>query len=291
MFKSLFRKPLELRIAEDTLTFDSSEAFEFALSGRADVPGIDVSTLMSQPSDELLVEATSIRAEEQYLIEFFGQSLAEPEQLDNLFSALQASRVRNEHHWNEILTALSQAPAHFVDLKRAAIIRYLQYLNVRAKFIENILVNRNERDGEALALPQPDNKTQPSQVLCSIQPHIAERMQALTKGKRTLVLEPLQQQVQLMLASNPAAILRQPSLVFDYDDTNTWPLSVGRYVIGRDEHCDIVLHRLLKDVSRQHAVLEVDENHNVWLTDESSHGTFLLLGETPTNRVNTEAAR
>lgn len=45
--------------------------------------------------------------------------------------------------------------------------------------------------------------------------------------------------------------------------------------IGRDEQCDIVIHDNSNVISRRHAVLNIDNNGRMTITDLSSNGTYI----------------
>ena len=59
---------LSLEIGEQTITFNSLGEFEFAMSGRTDVPSRKIAELVALTGDELKKEAKAIKAVEQMLL-------------------------------------------------------------------------------------------------------------------------------------------------------------------------------------------------------------------------------
>jgi len=63
---------------------------------------------------------------------------------------------------------------------------------------------------------------------------------------------------------------------------STIPIEAGRYVIGRNpERCNLVYPMIYNVVSRVHMDLTLDDAGNIFVTNRSSHGTWVgnrLLG-------------
>ena len=55
----------------------------------------------------------------------------------------------------------------------------------------------------------------------------------------------------------------------------SYDLAVGKNTIGRDAKSSIMIDPKLRDVSRTHLLIELDADNTVYMTDLSSHGTYI----------------
>ncbi len=61
------------------------------------------------------------------------------------------------------------------------------------------------------------------------------------------------------------------------DPPHRWPLTPGRYVLGRDPDCDLIIED--KTVSRKHAEIEVVDEVTIRITDLKSHNGTIVNGQ------------
>jgi len=80
----------------------------------------------------------------------------------------------------------------------------------------------------------------------------------------------------VLLSKNQCKIVADESGSKFIDDAGrSYDLKIGKNVIGRDSKSDIMMDPKLRDVSRMHLVIDMDDTNTLYLTDLSAHGTYL----------------
>lgn len=287
MFSSLFRSPFELKLNDEVLRFDSEADFAFAIEGRTDVGGEESAVLMAMPGGDLHAEVAKLEAEEVSLRGHFEDAFASPSLLDERLAQVDPLLWRKEHQWDELMCALTLAttPAHAI--KRSAVMTYLSYLAARRSVATDIARRRDEHAPDSR--PGDDVKTAVS--VAGTQENPGE--ESLPRGQATVVLDVDQSSVLLRFSQHRHRLVRTPSagLLKDErvelvdDGGKRWIVPAGMSCVGRDRSCDIALRPLLKDISRAHAMMNLDESGRVWITDTSSQGTFIITEDEPESGV------
>jgi hypothetical protein len=277
MFDSLLRPPIELRLRDQVLRFDSAADFAFAIEGRTDVCGDDSAALMAMSRDALAAEAEAMEAEETALRGHFEDALSSPSLLSERLAGIDARRWRSEHQWHVLLQALAQREPPHHAINQCALTAYLSYIATRAQLARAILARRPA----AVALPVDDDHT----ATAAREPgRGGPTDRRLPRGQATLVLDADERSVLLRFSEHRHRIRRHPPGALSKGGTvelvdesgKRWAISPGLSCLGRDRSCDIALRAVLKDISRAHAMINLDEHGRVWITDTSSQGTYIV---------------
>jgi len=287
MLASLFRKPLTLQIGERTLRFDSKVDFEFALASRTEVPAGKIAELVRCTTEQLRAEASSVRQIERHFVEVLARSIQEPGSIGYLLREMDMKFFSQDHEWRAIMQALARQERGFDEYKQLALVKYTQYLASRQDVLKGIYSHKSvpgavEQDGEHDPEPQFretiifDVSEPPAQrPEAHEEEDTPERLVRLPRGESIRLRPASAQPIQIVLSRHPFRLRpgAKPALVDD--EGAEQPLRQGRNVLGRHPDSDIMIDAAYRDVSRTHAIVEIEPDGGLLLTDLSSHGTFV----------------
>ena len=295
MFAQLFKKSLTLKIADRTLKFDSKSDFEFALASRTDVPAAKISDFVQFNPQQLLDEASSVRQVERHFVETLSRSIQEPGSIGYLLREMDIKMFSQDHEWRAIMQALTRQERRFDDYKQLALVKYMQYLASRQDVLKGIYTHKvtsgvnPEMDADSVQDPKYRQTVifdvsapliAPAQPNESIAP---SRLARLPRGESINFRAVGADMIELVL-SRHSFRLRAGSnpMLFDNED-NEYPLRSGRNVLGRHPDSDVMIDAAYRDVSRTHAIVDMRDGGEVFITDLSSHGTFVDANFTEPN--------
>lgn len=285
MLRSLFRKPLSLQIGERTLRFDSRVDFEFALASRTEVPAGKIAELMRCTTEQLRTEASSVRQIERHFVEVLARSIQEPGSIGYLLREMDMKFFSQDHEWRAIMQALARQDRSFDEFKQLALVKYTQYLGSRQDILKGIYTHKavpgtveqdSAHDPEPqfretvifdVAEPLPQSETADDDT--------PTRLVRLPRGECVRLRPTPGDVVEIVLSRHPFRLRPgdTPALV-DLEGTEH-PLQPGRNVLGRHPDSDVMIDAAYRDVSRTHAIVEIEPGGDLLLTDLSSHGTFV----------------
>ena len=102
----------------------------------------------------------------------------------------------------------------------------------------------------------------------------------LPRGESIPVRAAAGESIEVVLSRHPFTLrLDDPPVLID-DSGKVQELRTGRNVLGRHPDSDVMVDAAYRDASRTHAIIEIDADGALRITDLSSHGTFI-----PTQRV------
>ena len=136
MLEKLFGKALTLVVNGEEITFSTLAEFEFALGGRTNVPASKMADLMMLSADELKREAKSIKAVEKRFVDILSRSIEQPREIGQLVREVDIQVFSNDFDWRAIFKALNQQDEDYDDLRRVAVVKYMQYLRSRQDVIK-----------------------------------------------------------------------------------------------------------------------------------------------------------
>ena len=296
MLNKLFSKPLTLTIGGQSVSFNSINEFEFSLSGRTDVPSRKLSDLMLMSPEELKKEAKQIKVIEQQFVEVISKSLESTGGIAHYLRTIDPHVFSQDHNWRDVMISLRDKGPDYDELRRIALVKYMQYLTSRQEIIKHTYsikkqAAKRERAKEEemmetrLFSEPPMEAAGPaegamretvildSQVISPPPQHA--QFARLPKGEAVVIKLKPKQEVDILL-SKYAFKLRSDGNMFLVDQGGTaHPLQDGKNIIGRDDVCNVVVQHGLRDVSRLHLIIERLAADSLRLTDLSSHGTFL----------------
>lgn len=284
MFNRLFSKALSLNIAGQTVSFSTQNDFEFCLAGRVDVPSAKMASLVKLSRDDLKREAKSIKAVEKQFVDIVSRAIEEPGSVSRQLRQIDQHVFSQDHNWREIMGALKEKGEEYDELKKVALVKYMQYLASRQEVIKQIYYDRKQsaRDTETSAVEQdggPANAMRETVILDSTlaEPLIrkASAVARLPKGEAVVVPIKAGQVIDLMLSKHNYKLVADSELRLVDEAGNAHTLQEGKNILGRDTVCNVVIDPSFRDVSRLHLIVERLGESSVRLTDLSSHGTFV----------------
>lgn len=285
MFRKMPTDVLDISIDGEDLVFNSPQEFEFALSGRAGLPGPKIAALSRLSDEELLREAEAIRVVEQRFNAALSGALEDITTVGPLLKTMEPSIISQDHNWRSIIGALNDADGIPEAYKKIALVKYMQYLTSRQEVVKSLYANRQPRGpGEirpsnGAAVHRPTTRFRETMLLnlnggSDLELHDAS-FSRLPKGETVEVDLDEDSAIDLLLANHQCRILMRDRLTFVDQNGHDSELRVGRNVVGRDATNDIIMDANLRDVSRKHLIVESDGVRQIRLTDISSHGTSL----------------
>ncbi|MGE0483076.1 MAG: FHA domain-containing protein [Gammaproteobacteria bacterium] len=290
MLDKLFGKALTLVINGEEISFHSLTEFEFALGGRTNVPATKLADLIMQSPDELKREAKSIKAVEKRFVDILSRSIEHPGEIGKLVRAIDIQVFSNDFDWRAIFKALNQQDEDYDELRRVALVKYMQYLRSRQDVIKQTYkIKQKEMEArgsrptaEPASTPLEDTKDflKETSIFDSISleapldaaQHTFAR---LPKGEAVIVRPAHDTEFEFRLSKHEFVFRNaKPRTIVD-DQGQAYELSEGKNILGRDAVCNITVGTGMRDVSRMHLIIEPLEDGAIRFTDLSSHGSFL----------------
>lgn len=301
MLNKRFAKALSLTVAGHEISFDTLAEFEFCLAGRTDVPAKKVAALMNLSPDELKNEAKTIKAIEKQFVDILRKSIEAPGSIAGSLREVDAHVFSSDHSWRELMLTLNDKGAEYDELRRIALVKYMQYLTSRQDVIRHTYALKRSRQPER---PEPSVSPEPRRggeaggsrraedarlSLADIHetviltPARLQHMEGedeqgfrrLPKGESVLLAAEAGQSIDMLLAKHKFRLTVGEELELADDSGGSYRLQEGKNIVGRDTVCNIVVSPSHRDVSRLHLIIERVGRDRIRLTDLSSHGTQL----------------
>ena len=296
MLTKLFSKPLSLTIGGQQVNFQSLKEFEFSLVGRTDVPARKISSLILLSLDELMKEAEQIKSMEQRFVEILSRALEAPGSIGNAMREIDPHVFSQDHHWRDVMVALRDKGSDYDELRRIALVKYMQYLTSRQEVIKHTYVLKKQtasagRDNSAPAAAMPPPAFEPEatmmadagmretvildSVVLAPEPKKTEEFARLPKGEAIILSFQHGLSIDVMLSKHAYKLKCNDDFKFVDEHGTVYKLQDGKNLIGRDDVCNVIVDTSLRDVSRLHLIIERLGPDTLRLTDLSSHGTFI----------------
>jgi hypothetical protein len=285
MLDKLFSKALSLVINGEEITFNTLAEFEFALGGRTNVPASKLADLIMLSPDDLKREAKSIKAVERRFVDILSLSIEQPGEIGRLVREVDIQVFSNDYDWRSIFKALNLQGEEYDELRRVAVVKYMQYLRSRQDVIKQTYKIKSRDQKPRVPEPvSPLEDTKDSFKETSIFDSIAldapvdltaASYTRLPKGEVIMIRPPLGSDFEFKLSKHLFTFRhRMPIEIIDEHGT-AHPIAAGKNILGRDTVCNVVVGSGLRDVSRMHLIIEPIGDGSIRFTDLSSHGTYL----------------
>ena len=297
VLNKLFSKALSLKIGGQEISFNTLAEVEFALSGRTDVPAKKIAEMVGLSLKELRLEAKAIKNVEQQFVEVLSKSIEEPGSITKYLDKLDAHVFSQDHHWRDIMRSLADKDKSYDELRRVALVKYMQYLRSRQDVIKQThKVKKRERElieSQGVASKSDDGSVAQSEsedaavsnlketvifdsVILEQQADKTSEFSRLPKGEMINISVGDGQRVSLRFSKHDFKIANDGGSYRIIDDQDRdYPLENGKNIIGRDSVCNVIVDNIYRDVSRIHLIIEPLDEYKLRFTDLSSHGTFL----------------
>lgn len=298
MLDKLFSKALTLEINGEEISFNALPEFEFALGGRTNVPATKLADLIMLSPDELKREAKSIKSVEKRFVDILSRSIEQPGEIGKLVREVDIQVFSNDYDWRSIFKALNKVGDEYDEIRRIAVVKYMQYLRSRQDVIKQtykVKLKEAERNGHPVEphsrpagnsapLEETKDSLKDSMKETSIFDSISLEAPVditdapftrLPKGEALVVNPRNRADFEMKLSKHHFHVRNGESIVIVDENGSEHTLNEGKNIIGRDAVCNVVVDTSLRDVSRMHLIMEPLDDGSIRFTDLSSHGTFL----------------
>ena len=282
MLNKFFAKPVELKIGEQTLKFNSVADFDFSMTGRTSVPSKKIIEMVKFTTDQLKGEARTIKDIEKRFVAILSKSIEDTESINRAMRELDPLIFSQDHSWRQIISALNEGGEDLNPFRRLALVKYMQYLSSRQEIIKYLYSEKKKMMHETNEVekvsPEFKDTIILDETLVDDEPdsgkHEIERM---PKGEAVTVTLRPNEEIDILLSKHKCKLAYKDQFQFTDQAGRTYELRKGRNVIGRDTASNIIMEPKLRDISRLHLVIEDFGDNTVQLTDLSSHGTSIPI--------------
>ena len=242
--------------------------------------------------DELIVESSGCRVDHDDAAgreraatrahSALRDAVISPDRTDEILAGLGVDFFEETCGWRELFTRLIGAPDIPRDYKLVALARYRRFLRGRARDGDGRQAGR-ARD-EADSASGASNRSGARTVWCGSEgreapagrgrrPDLVQRLRVTPR--QSLRISVRGSGMRIWLASRAFVIAPGgPPRLVDPEGAGH-ALRDGRNLVGRAAFADVVVDSGYQDVSRSHAIIDVEDGRPVALTDLSSSGTYV----------------
>ncbi len=306
MLDKLFKKPLELKIGDQTLQFSSVTDVAFCLEGRTSISSAKLAELFALSAEELDTQAKKLADLNKTMFKILNTVVDEPENINRSMRELDTQMFSQDQNWRDIIQSLNKEQGDIDSIRVTVIMKYMKYLTAvedtigyiragmkkNAAAVANIDVN-NPSEFETTwslgHLPEelksaPQVETQvviPAETQAETRAETQAKNQAETEFKRlpkdTAVSVKLSpgEKMAVRLASYPGQLVATNDSVQYVDESGTTVLNKGSNMVGRSVKGTVKIDAAQKHVSRTHLSILISDGNALQLTDHSSEGTFI----------------
>ena len=276
MPNKLFIQPLELKIDEQTLRFNSASDIAFSMEGRTAVSSAKLSELFKLSTEQLEEQAKTIAGTKKALISILSRVAEEPDSIDRSLRELDPLIFSQDRNWRQIIQALKEGDEEFNPVRTTVLTKYVKYLYSLEDTIGNICSDRKQ----SIGAPDDDNEDatwMPDQIRSESggDSQTNDEFKRMPYDKEVSVKLPPGERLDVRLASYKCHIIVTNGNVQFIDNTRATILSKGRNIVGRDSKSTVKIDVAQKNVSRTHLQILIGDDQTLLLTDLSSAGTFI----------------
>ena len=283
MLNKFFAKPVEIKVGEQTLKFCSLEDYEFCLAGRTSVPSKKITGMVKFSLDELKKEAKTIKEIEKRFVNILSKSIEDPDSINRALREMDPQIFSQDNGWRAIIAALHDGEEELNPFRRIALVKYMQYLSSRQDIIKYLysekkkLYQSENGDNNEAASEFKDTLLLENTVFEHMTDNASQvELEKMPKGENVTIKMKANKEIPIMLSKHLCKLLgADKGTRFIDQEGRSYELKQGKNTIGRDSKSDIMMEPSLRDVSRMHLVIELDDTNTLYMTDLSAHGTYL----------------
>lgn len=284
MLDKLFKKPLELKIGDQTLQFSSVTDVAFCLEGRTSISSAKLTELFALSAEELETQAEKLAGLNKTMFKILNTVVDEPENIDRSMRELDTQMFSQDQNWRDIIQSLNKEQGDIDAIRVTVIMKYMKYLTAVEDTIGYIRAGIKQSEGAVENGNGDANKRNEFEETWSLG-HLSEEVksanQAETEFKRlpkdtaVSVTLPPGEKMAVRLASYPGQLVATNDKVQYVDDSGTTVLNKGANMVGRSVKSTVKIDAAQKHVSRTHFSILISDGNALQLTDHSSEGTFI----------------
>ncbi|MFT5396485.1 MAG: hypothetical protein ACI85N_001684 [Gammaproteobacteria bacterium] len=290
MLDKLFKKPLELKIGDQTLQFSSVTDVAFCLEGRTSLSSAKLAELFALSGEELETQAEKLAGLNKTMFKILNSVVDEPENIDRSMRELDTQMFSQDQNWRDIIQSLNKEQGDIDTIRVTVIMKYMKYLSAVEDTIGYIRAGMKQNEG-AVANGDVNKPSEfettwnlghlPEELKSSTQAENRAENPAETEFKRlpkdTAVSVKLSpgEKMAVRLASYPGQLVATNDSVQYVDESGTTVLNKGPNMVGRSVKGTVKIDAAQKHVSRTHLSILITDGNALQLTDHSSEGTFI----------------
>lgn len=284
MLDKFFAKPIEITVGEQLLKFCSLTDFEFCLAGRTSVPSRKITQMVKFSLDELKKEARTIKEVEKRFVAILSESIEDTDSINQSLRGLDPQVFSQDNQWRAIIHSLNSVDNDDLNpFRRVALVKYMQYLSSRQEIIK-YLYSEKKKTTKGGAADEGDISSELLKDTLVLENTVFEplsdsgsnvQLERMLKGENVTIALKSGQKIDVYLSKHECKIVAGKPNKFIDEAGRSYELKVGKNTIGRDAKCNIMIDPKHRDVSRTHLVIELDEDNTIYMTDLSSHGTYI----------------
>ncbi|GJM04457.1 MAG: hypothetical protein DHS20C09_04480 [marine bacterium B5-7] len=282
MLDKLFKKPLALKIGDQTLQFSSVSDIAFCLEGRTSISSAKLAELFALSAEELDTQAKKLAGLNKSMFKILNSIVDEPDNIDRSMRELDTQMFSQDQNWRDIIQSLNKEQGDIDAIRVTVIMKYMKYISAVEETIGYISVEMKKNQGTvANGVANKLNDFEETWSLGHLREEMKSATQAevaykrLPKDTAVSVILPPGGSIDVRLASYPGQLVATDDKVEYVDDSGTTLLSKGANMVGRSVKSTVKIDTAQKHVSRTHLSILISEGNALQLTDHSSEGTFI----------------
>ncbi len=280
MLNNLFNKPLELKIDDKTLLFNSISEIAFCLDGRTSISSKKLSELLKYSIDEIEEQIKKLSDINSSLFKVLNRVVDDPDNIDRSMRELDPLIFSQDQGWRDIIQSLNKGPHDIDKIRVTVIMKYMKYLSSLDETLGYI------RDGKKLSAGMPENEIERNDFEATwslahmpsenkVDSHPEQTFKRLPKNKKVVIKFPNSGKLDMKLAEYQCQLVATNNQVQLINNSGSTALSKGLNTIGRSTKCTVQIDSAQKHVSRTHLDILINDDRLLHLTDYSSEGTFI----------------
>jgi FHA domain-containing protein len=288
MLDNLFKKPLELKIGDQTLQFSSVTDVAFCLEGRTSISSAKLAELFALSAEELETQAEKLAGLNKTMFKILNSVVDEPENIDRSMRELDTQMFSQDQNWRDIIQSLNKEQGDIDTIRVTVIMKYMKYLSAVEDTIGNIRAGMKQNEGAVANGNGDTNKLNDFEETWSLG-HLREEVKSATQAENQAdaefkrlpkdtavsVILPPGGSIGVRLASYPGQLIATNDKVQYVDESGTTVLSKGANMVGRSVKSTVKIDAAEKHVSRTHLSILISDGNALQLTDHSSEGTYI----------------
>tara|TARA_R110002111_G_scaffold2746_1_gene18320 strand:- start:3503 stop:4369 length:867 start_codon:yes stop_codon:yes gene_type:complete len=282
MLDKLFKKPLALKVGDQTLQFSSVTDIAFCLEGRTSISSAKLAELFALSAEELDTQAQKLASLNKSMFKILNSIVDEPDNIDRSMRELDTQMFSQDQNWRDIIQSLNKEQGDIDAIRVTVIMKYMKYLSAVEDAIDTIRAGMKQNEGTvANGAVNKLNDFEETWGLGHLREEIKfdtqveAEFQRLPKDTTVSVTLPPGEKIGVRLASYPGQLVATNGEVQYIDESGTTVLNQGANMIGRSVKSTVKIDSAQKHVSRTHLSIRISEGNALKLTDHSSEGTFI----------------
>jgi hypothetical protein len=284
MLEKIFKKPVELKIGDQILKFNTVTDVAFCLEGRTSVSSKRLSELFELSAAELETQAVKLASLNKSMFQVLNSIVDEPDNIDRSMRELDTQMFSQDQSWRDIIQSLNKEQGEINAIRVTVIMKYMKYLSALEETIGYIRAGM-KKNATATAFEDIDKATDfgATWSLSHLREEVALASEAkkefrrLPKDKPVSVNLTAGNRFDILLASYPCQIVAENAAVQFINNNGTTILHKGSNIVGRSAGSTVKIDAAERQVSRKHLSVVINGSNAVQLTDHSTEGTFVNI--------------